>query len=106
MTDWATRVSTREIREMEAPQSDLDVDATVAAIRKLVEENEVLLPADVGPVVDEPVPALIPVSRQTESELPARQLCSATLLPALVPADDLSDEPRRGLLRVLRRWLH
>jgi hypothetical protein len=114
MTDWATRVSTREIREMEAPQSDLDVEATIAAIRKLVEDNEELLPADVGPVVDEsvaaPAPAdvaaLTPAPRPDDAELPARQFCSATLLPALIPADDLPDEPRRGLLTVLRRWLH
>lgn len=39
-------------------------------------------------------------------ELSSRHLCSATLLPALVPADEIAEPRSRGLLKVLRHRVH
>ncbi|MFV0512949.1 MAG: hypothetical protein ACK5MY_04850 [Jhaorihella sp.] len=49
MTDWATRTSTYDnpIREMQSPAPAVDDDATIAAIRRILCEQEHLLPADV-----------------------------------------------------------
>jgi hypothetical protein len=108
MTDWATRINTREVREMETKQSELDVEATIAAIRQLVEENRELLPADIAAVQTEPAPgpiALRPAATD-RMEPASRHLCSAALLPALVPADEFAEPRTRGLLQVLRGWLH
>ncbi|MCB1364359.1 MAG: hypothetical protein KDK02_09565 [Rhodobacteraceae bacterium] len=49
MTDWATRASTPEnpIREMQSPAPAVDDDATIAAIRRILCDQEHLLPPDV-----------------------------------------------------------
>lgn len=49
MTDWATRVSTADhpMKEMQASASCIDEEATIPAIRKIIQNQEHLLPQDV-----------------------------------------------------------
>lgn len=48
MTDWATRVSTTDhpMKEMQSPTPSVDEDATIQAIRKIIHDQEHMLPRD------------------------------------------------------------
>lgn len=49
MTDWATRASTPDqpLHEMQPSGLHVEPDETIAAIRRIIEEQEHLLPADI-----------------------------------------------------------
>lgn len=98
MTDWATRTRNPEypLREMQSAAPDVDPDATIAAIRRILEENAHLLPAD---VVAAPArgrkAALLPelaVAEGPDAFHPtAQDRVSATVA-------------RRGVLGLIRSW--